>query len=87
MDETLTLVIVSNKDFQAHRNANELINIDSYPIWRKSHHECTLSLNRNHDASQQFQTVHPLIPGAKLNYKGCFRPCEKELCFLSIGLR
>lgn len=57
MNETLTLVIVSDEDFKAHQNANELINIEDYPVWRKSHHECVLKLNENDEANEQMQRM------------------------------
>jgi hypothetical protein len=57
MVETV-LVIVSDEDFEAHQNANELINRESYPSWRKPHHECSFVLKPgDNDPNQQMRMV------------------------------
>lgn len=69
MNDSFMLVIVSDEDFQAHKNANELINIESYPIWRKSHHECLFAPNENDDANWEMRKVHLSIALTQLILK------------------
>jgi len=56
-EDTFTVVVVSDDDFKAHLNGNELINDTSYPKWRRTHHECTFKALSNEYLDQQMRKV------------------------------
>ena len=57
--KTRTVIVVSHIDLKAHQNAFELINIKDFENWRKPHHECRFTLNRDKTADQQMRdAVH-----------------------------
>src|SRR5271156_4271987 len=50
-----TVVVVSDSDFRAHLDANELINDASYPEWRRDHHECTFKASANQSLDKEMR--------------------------------
>jgi hypothetical protein len=60
-EEDLHIVVVlSDEDFKAHVDGNELIDNTAYPMaWQRDHHECTFKALSNRSPDEQMREVLP----------------------------
>jgi len=73
--DSYTVVVLSDPDFRAHRDGNELIDDSSYAKWKKSHHECTFKASSNQTLDEQMRKVVPKQDTAN-TVAGCRTACE-----------
>jgi hypothetical protein len=57
--QSYTAIVVSDEDFKAHIDGNELINEKTYLEWRQDHHECTFTPTAHWDFDNQMRGVIP----------------------------
>jgi hypothetical protein len=56
--ESYTVIVVSDEDFKAHIDGNELIDETTYLEWQQDHHECTFTVTAE-DVDRQMRGVIP----------------------------
>jgi hypothetical protein len=56
--QSYTVVVLSDEDFRAHLDGNELIDENDYLEWRQDHHECAFTATPNSNLDKQMREVN-----------------------------